>query len=666
MTFNFLKNQETSMIINQFSTDLSLSLSREKPQRKKRCCDTYTINSEWVTASSTKNFMLKDPLLDWLGYHYETFIQKHPQYTESVLKSLGKLHKQSSQGSTPQELTLTEFMMKQGNDFEKNLVSFLTYTVGNSSIINIGGTHFNASHSKGKVQKTINAMKQGIPFIYSPVFHDPETKTLGVPDLLVRSDYLKRLVTISPIKPEEETISTSFFSQKRQYHYRVVDFKYMTLRLRCDGHHLLNEGLMLAYKSQLYIYNHLLSKIQGYDPGVAYILGRRWKYKVGQITYKGSSCFDRLGIIDYRGIDSHIIEDTQKAMDWLRYMRKEGANWDPYQKDKKELFPNMCNKYDYPWREVKTMLANDIKEITSLWICGVKNREKAHSHNIYSWIDTQCNVESLGITSKKAKKVLKEMLKINRPTHKNYPKILPNQIRNNERNWQHKNVVEFYIDFETLNDSIYTPSVPTQNHNLSMIFMIGIGYQSPTTQEWIYQDFTVSQLSREEEYRICKEFSQYLFEIMEKYSCKDPLLVHWTKTETIFWNKAQNYHQKGNFWDKVSELWFDLYSIFLKEPIVIENCLSFGLKEVARAMYKHQLIETTWEETSCTDGSHSMVLVYKASQESEDIREQPIMQEVIEYNEVDCKVLCEIIQYLRLNHSKKTQKRKRVSRKEMS
>ena len=41
--------------------------------------------------------------------------------------------------------------------------------------------------------------------------------------------------------------------------------------------------------------------------------------------------------------------------------------------------------------------------------------------------------------------------------------------------------------------------------------------------------------------------------------------------------------------------WIDMCNIFRKEPIVIKGCFGFGLKEIAKNMIKHNLINIKME-----------------------------------------------------------------------
>ena len=53
-----------------------------------------------------------------------------------------------------------------------------------------------------------------------------------------------------------------------------------------------------------------------------------------------------------------------------------------------------------------------------------------------------------------------------------------------------------------------------------------------------------------------------------------PYLYHWGNAEKTIFTKAKKRHFNNN-WGNIR--WFDLCTIFKKEPIVINGCLNFGL-----------------------------------------------------------------------------------------
>ena len=254
-------------------------------------------------------------------------------------------------------------------------------------------------------------------------------------------------------------------------------------------------------------------------------------------------------------------------------------------------------------------------------MCGPKNRIRAHKQRIYRWTDPRCTSSVLGINGKRAP-VLDAIISINqqstdliRPS--TIPRVLPV-----------KQSIEFYIDFEFINDVLSDFSKLPIVNSPTIIFMIGVGYFEPVTGEWIFREFTVDALTNNAERAICEKFSKYIRDEAAWYECDNPTLVHWSHAENTHWTNA--YERHGGIkraWippiyddrDRgvINPQWHDLLVTFKSVPIVIKDCLSFGLKDVAAAMSKHGFITTTWDQSSsCVDGTGAMLGAYRAYQES--------------------------------------------------
>lgn len=605
----------------------------ETSSRKRRRVDIDW--NAYVSATATRNYLLNDPLLDWLKMHHNTFIRQKPVYTENINKAI--IQKSGE--------TFTEFIMSQGIEFEKLVMKYLYENFGDY-ITDIGGDG-NTARSLDKAQETLDEMKRGTPIIYSGVLHDHKNRTYGVPDLLIRSDWFSKLLKKNPILEADETIPAPNISDS--YHYRVVDIKHTSLSLCADGFGLLNVGSIPAYKGQLWIYTRALGELQGYEPPSAYILGKRWSYWSKGAYFKGDFCLDRLGVVDFVSRDISVITKTNSAVKWIRDCRENGSKWDiktiPFERE--ELYPNMCNQSDFPWHNVKKQLAEEIDEITSVWQCGVKNREAAHAVNVFRWSDPKCNADILGITGQKTKPVLNSILDINRSKT---DIIRPLTISDNTEDWQTRQAVEFFVDFEFTN----LGGVSLRSENIQTIFMIGVGFYD-NDHSWNYQDFTVSHISNEEEKRICKDFSNYIIEISERYECVNPLLIHWSHAEETQWSGVHTRHKEmESIWESTGARWFDLLKVFKSEPITIKGALNFGLKSVANAFYNQGLINVTWEQGM--DGTMAMLTAYKcdieATNRGVEMGDLPQIEDIKTYNEIDCRSMGEILTYLRKNHLK--------------
>ena len=220
--------------------------------------------------------------------------------------------------------------------------------------------------------------------------------------------------------------------------------------------------------------------------------------------------------------------------------------------------------------------------------------------------------------------------------------IWPKKIKSNYLNWK-KRKHEVYIDFETFSD-VFAPftELPVQR-STNIIFMIGVGWVRQGI--WNYKSFICKEPTKEEEYRIMNEFVDFI-KTMNK-----PVLNYWHAEKQI-WNKAANKHFETTEDDidyDVFNTWFDVCALFKLEPIVLKDCFSFGLKEIARTMRKYDMINCCIE-SECDSGMTAMVKAYEAYNSGINIEESPIMRDIEKYNQFDCKVLWEILTYLRNNH----------------
>ena len=129
----------------------------------------------------------------------------------------------------------------------------------------------------------------------------------------------------------------------------MVDTKFTTLHLNAAGNELLNGGSAAAYKAQLYIYNRMLGRLQGYRPPESYVLGRGWERTQRGEHLRGNSALQRLGPVpqDAQVAGAALGEMVADALDWVRRMRTEGHEWQLLPEPSvPELYPNMGSADD--------------------------------------------------------------------------------------------------------------------------------------------------------------------------------------------------------------------------------------------------------------------------------------------------------------------------------
>jgi len=624
-----IEQNKTANLI--YLNESKLNVNESKLNKKDEVVDW----SEWIAATQTKNFLLSDGFLDVLQNKSSSVIKANPEYS----KDIGQMVK-----SATDTKSFVPSLMNYGNIFEKKVVELIKKELGTNNTIDLKGN----ARSTEDYRKTVAAIKKGVPVIFQAVLRNYENKTYGVADILIRSDWINKFLDVNALSVDELRIPSP--KLKKKYHYVVIDIKYKTLPLRSDGIHLRNDGNMKAYKSQLCVYNEALAKIQGYLPPYAFILGSKWKYTCKNETFEGNSCFERLGRVDYENLDKEYIEKTRLAVDWIKDVRENEYDLSKYPLERDELYPNMCNRHDYPYHNIKKRFAENNKDLTLLWNVGPKERRIANENGVYTWDDPNCSAKTLGVNGNFKSKVLSRILEAN---HSETKTIFPKYIENNYGDWKNLDgrKLELFVDFETTCSVFNELEELPNNNGISLIFLIGAGYIHPITKEWTFVKFVVDEINEEEECRICKDFVNFINVLAYEFKINDGIsLWHFSAAEPVSWNRFQDRNKK-----EYELEWQDLLKVFTTEPIGIKGCLSYDLKTVAKNFYKHGFIKTTWDDSgNCSDGADAAVGAFRANleckKENISFSEHSLAQEIIKYNEVDCRVLMEILYYLRENH----------------
>jgi hypothetical protein len=631
---NDLKTEELSInhqINNKRKFD---KLEKNKNKRQRLLSEENII--DWNTmysASKVKNYLNKDPVLDYFQYHKTKSIYDVPnkkmENSNSCISNSGPKYEAFDE--------FTKYLLHQGLLFENEIYKKLKH---NHSVVQVAESY--QARSIEKYQETIEHMKKGVNVIYQGVLHDYRTKIYGVPDFLVRSDYLNKLIGYN-------IYDDSFGSPKLNvsWHYVIVDVKHTTLTLSSDGILLRNNDNIPFYKGQLLIYTMALNEALGTKISKAFILGKRYVWECKNVKTEINNSFDKLGIIDYNNQDKFIIDEVNDALKWLKVLREDSHTWKLLPSPSNDnLYPNMKNDKDGAFHQLKKELANTISELTLLPYVSVKHRKTAFQNGIYGWNDPKCISRNLGFNNGVQSKIVDAVSNINRQEE---DLVLPKKIHFDCINWRNEksNELWFYIDYETLHcnfNKILTDF--SKEENFDYIYMIGVGLKN-NENKWEFANFTLDELTKEKENKMLVDFWKYIHKKLLEYNKKEPVFVHWSHAEKTLYKKAQLRHL-----DLRNKKFIDLYQVFINEPISVKGAFSYSLKEIARALYKNNLIKTIWKTSNaCSDGRTSMVLANQCYQQNRIVtKDLPIMKDIIDYNEIDCKCMWEIIEYLRKNH----------------
>lgn len=612
---------------------------------------------EWVSAGRTRNYVMGDPLLDWLALYG----QDRAYIPKSELETYRP------------DLDFTEFIFDQGRRFEEGIVRLLSR---DWEVRTIAETHHDISNADC-VKYTFDAMKSGVPVIFQGVLWDADTRTYGAPDLLFRSDVLHEMFPTSILLEEANQPAPDL---EADWHYRVVDVKFSNLHLNASGTEVSNSGSLCAYKVQVHIYNNILGRLQGYEPDTAYLLGRGWERRSKGNTERGFSAFDRLGPVPQDGMLANrlpIRDGAAQAVEWIRRVRREGSDWDVLPVPSlPELYPNVVNHddgglvVDIPqrdpdpyddqgsetkWVGVKKWLAGELKDLTMLWGVGVAGRRVAHEAGIFSWDSPGLSPADVNVKGPTTAPTLESILRIN--TSSTGPVVWPERITAGQDRWRTRPPLEFYVDFEFCSDLNDDFSALPEKGGQPLIFMIGCGHA--VDGQWRFKSLVADRLTEAEELRIIGEWFDYMKVEADSrgLDLSDVPIIHWSKAEITSletaYNSARARH--GHMADWRDDLaWYDfLQEVMRSEPVVVRGAMGFGLKSVAKSLHTHGLIETNWTDNE-VDGLGAMVGAWRCDEEAQShsltLMDTSTMVDIAIYNEVDCRVMFDIVEYLRTNH----------------
>ncbi|MBN2358053.1 MAG: hypothetical protein JXR83_01280 [Deltaproteobacteria bacterium] len=588
---------------------------------------------KWISASKLRNFLLDDPIVDWLE-----------RFGESC-------------GYVPDPLDVRAdfgtFIMRKGREFEERLLPLVEARLGPvQRVVGDGPRGYRPEY----VAATLDAMKQGKPLIYQGMVADPASHTCGLPDLLVRSDHLNNLVPGS-IDAAQARISTPMLPGCA-FHYVVVDIKFSRLHFNKNWQ-MKNTGSALAFKAQVLVYNRALAAMQGLRPDHAYLLGRASEQSYTEnkepVVNRNDGCLARLAAISTD--DPELWQQVDAAVAWLRRLDEQGAQWvaEPAP-SVHELRPNM-KAADSRWRQAKKKIAATTGELTCLWQVGVAKRNQALADGVLRGDQPDLSAAQLGVTGASTGDRLDALLDIERASAAVV--VTPPRITWNEDAWRNSRLVEFFVDFETVSDLDDDFSKLPTTGGRPMIFQIGCLHVEDG--EIVFEQWTADRLTADEERRVVGAWLDHMQTVKRRLDPDGPpvRVVHWSPAEDSFLSTAYNAFYQRN--PAITRTPIDLFDFLgevvkpkgaMSDTIAVRGARGFGLKRVAKAMHQHGLIAAEWGD-SVTDGLGAMAAAWSCDAEARKkgtkLPDFELMREVAAYNKIDCVAMYEVVNWLRKN-----------------
>lgn len=551
--------------------------------------------SKWISVKDIKNYIINDPILDWLNHYGENNgYKKDKNYNTKF----------------------NHYIKNKNIIFEQNIINILSENYIINNIANYG-----EEFSIKKYNETLDSIKRGEPIIYNGLLHDISRNIYTIVKIMIRLDYMNKIFNTN-------------FNKSIGKKYCIVDIRNITIHIDGDGI-IKHSNNIKSKKAQLILANNILSIIQGYNQSKCYIIAKKVKDESGLI-YLNNDNINKIGELD---LDQEIKlkNKVENAVKWIKDVKYNGNTWNINNPNRWELYPNMCNKNDTPWHNAKKKLAKDLKELTNIWNIGINFRKDMHHEKIFKWTDENL-IDYLSLDKKGF--TIEKIIDINKGKDKPYyPYEKTEILKDIGEEYKRKVNIEFYVDYET---------AYSHCNKESLIYMIGCGYIK--NNKWIFMSYIADKLDKKSEEKI---IIKWLKDMQEVHKNLEYRIYHWSQAEVTHYKKAINRYNINHKYQILNK-WFDLLKVFRAVPICINGAFNFGLKSIAKGMYKNKLIMTKWEDSDL-DGMAAMTAALEANDKlliNENINklvDDKNMDEIIKYNEIDCKVMWDILRFCRKN-----------------
>jgi hypothetical protein len=421
--------------------------------------------------------------------------------------------------------------------------------------------------------------------------------------------------------------------------YIVIDVLYKNLHLNSEGTDLLNQGSLYYHKCRMWLASSCISPYVK-DLKHGYFFGKEYRQK--------DKVLPKRETIGHFLLTDIYQTSIKKALKWLKRLHTHRDDWILLpQPSVRELYPNM-NQKDGVWFTEKKRVAEAIQEITLVWNITYEKRCILVDKGITRWSDPilLSQIYPYKVKDNKRQLVQEQMIHINSQTDL---KISPRRLKG----------TEFIKIVKDQSDSIILDIESTSNLKETdsyfedidivekpRICIIGTILNKDVDEELVFKDFTIRYLTNEEEEIIIKHWVSFLKKRFKDSSDKKPIKVyHWGQAEESYLTYMRTKYPKIQYPEFQM---INLLNYFREEPITIQGCFGYGLKEIVKQLYNLQLIETKWEDD--VSGLDAMTQIMKTSEEAL-LKNIPLkrfteIKKMITYNYYDCRVIVDLLRLL--------------------
>ena len=252
----------------------------------------------YCSVSQIKNFLLEEPLLDYLNLYGDKSKQTKPAF---------------------EECDFSTFIMDMGNKWEEYVVNLI---VEKCKLNNISYTFI---ERKTGYHQTKNALSNKIDVIFQAQVKDWNNNITGYPDIILKKSAFLKLFK-SSFNELQNVPDTE---------YIVIDIKFSSVKSDENSYVIQNSNYIKFIKGQISMYSRMLKSVS----------------PIGFIISKDISTIEHPIAVNVK--DKDLNKECDSAIEWLKLLHQKGKDLDI-----SNLKPNLNNTMDGYWREYKKELAS--------------------------------------------------------------------------------------------------------------------------------------------------------------------------------------------------------------------------------------------------------------------------------------------------------------------
>lgn len=254
--------------------------------------------SFYCSVSQIKNFLLEEPLLDYLNLYGDKSKQTKPAF---------------------EECDFSTFIMDMGNKWEEYVVNLI---VEKCKLNNLSYTFI---ERKTGYHQTKNALSNKIDVIFQAQVKDWNNNITGYPDIILKKSAFLKLFK-SSFNELQNVPDTE---------YIVIDIKFSSVKSDENSYVIQNSNYIKFIKGQISMYSRMLKSVS----------------PIGFIISKDISTIEHPIAVNVK--DKDLNKECDSAIEWLKLLYQKGKDLDI-----SNLKPNLNNAMDGYWREYKKELSS--------------------------------------------------------------------------------------------------------------------------------------------------------------------------------------------------------------------------------------------------------------------------------------------------------------------